>query len=329
MNDLALSTLSQFRPPCKRLRTNVCLRGEDIEARRRFLLELDVCLQEVLHFGVISMVWVAKHRLVNATIAIKVSNKANGAAFFSTRDSNQRVTDEFSLLRQLDHRNILSCSSTYESSSHVYSALAYMENGDLVADVQRVGSYSNLSAQRLARQILAGVTYLQQLSILHRDIKPDNIFLTSAERSLAIAKISDFGYARRCQSPCQCYSFLGTITYMAPEVLRNSIVGCRELRIAYGFPVDTWSCGLTFYAALTGMCPYDVDFDIDDQGSDLRSQVLAGKVYYDPVDWQGKHLAMSFVQALAHYLPEKRLSLEKAMEHPWWFFSTILSSTHV
>ena len=210
------------------------------------------------------MVWIATHRSTGATAAIKVSNKTSATLLFSARDSNQSATDEAFLHRELDHPNIVSYSAMYESNSHVYLAVEYIQNGDLVADVQRFGPYSNLSAQRLARQVLAGVTYLRQLSILHRDIKPDNIFLTCADRSLSIAKIADLGYARCCRTHGHCYSVLGTMTYMAPEVLRNAIVGNRELRIAYSFPVDVWSSGLTFYAALTGMCPYDVHSDVSD-----------------------------------------------------------------
>lgn len=94
-------------------------------------------------------------------------------------------------------------------------------------------------------QIFQGLEYLHICWILHLDIKPDNSMVTN----LNVIKITDFGSAQRFNPlSLQPYSReLGTLEYMAPELLKGDLIGP---------PADLWSLGVLSYIMLSGRVPF-------------------------------------------------------------------------
>lgn len=84
---------------------------------------------------------------------------------------------------------------------------------------------------------------LSEHFILHRDIKPNNIFFKSDH-----LKLADFGFCKRLRGGDDfTQTSLGSPLYMAPEVLNKEV---------YGSKADIWSCGIVLYEMLYGYCPY-------------------------------------------------------------------------
>ena len=98
-------------------------------------------------------------------------------------------------------------------------------------------------AATVMAQVLAGLAYMHARSIVHRDMKPDNIIYNP---STGVVKIIDFGFA--CFAREKLKVFCGTPSFMSPE-----IVGKREYR---GAAADIWACGVIMYACLTGSVPF-------------------------------------------------------------------------
>ncbi|CAJ0569493.1 unnamed protein product, partial [Mesorhabditis spiculigera] len=99
-----------------------------------------------------------------------------------------------------------------------------------------------------------GYKALNELRIVHRDIKPQNIlvsYASSSSREFIHAKITDFGIARTIGEDALC-NVAGTFYYMAPEVGANLLKTCQ-----YDYKVDMWSIGCLIYQCLTGMVPFD------------------------------------------------------------------------
>jgi len=94
---------------------------------------------------------------------------------------------------------------------------------------------------------LKGLQHVHSKEILHRDIKPDNIFLADD----GTAKIGDFGVARRMSEQSHAETRVGTPLYIAPEVLKD------PLGEGYSYPVDVYSMGLVAYEMILGALPFE------------------------------------------------------------------------
>lgn len=119
-----------------------------------------------------------------------------------------------------------------EDDNFIYIVMEYVEGGDLNEYIQKHGKMEEHIVKEVARQMLRGIMYIHQKSITHRDIKPDNILLSSLD-PIQI-KISDFGLAKWIQDgETFLKTFCGTMLYLAPEVYP------QHLRV--GMPVVTGS----------------------------------------------------------------------------------------
>lgn len=98
---------------------------------------------------------------------------------------------EISLLRKLNHENIVKYHDTIKTQSCLYIVLEYMENGSLAQFVKRFGSLSETLVAMYITQVLRGLAYLHEQGVLHRDVKGANILTTKD----GLVKLADFGVA--------------------------------------------------------------------------------------------------------------------------------------
>uniref|UniRef100_A0A673ALN1 IkappaB kinase n=1 Tax=Sphaeramia orbicularis TaxID=375764 RepID=A0A673ALN1_9TELE len=94
--------------------------------------------------------------------------------------------------------------------------------------------------------LASALTYLHKMRIIHRDLKPENIVLQQGEKRL-IHKIIDLGYAKELDHSSLCVSFVGTLQYLAPELIE---------RQRYTVSVDYWSFGTLVFECITGFRPF-------------------------------------------------------------------------
>lgn len=94
---------------------------------------------------------------------------------------------------------------------------------------------------------MAGLEYVHQNNIIHRDIKLENIFLKKISNNSYICKIGDFGLARPIGNEENAGTNCGTEIYMAPEILSGK---------PYGKQADVWSLGVLFYYLLFADFPF-------------------------------------------------------------------------
>jgi len=128
--------------------------------------------------------------------------------------------------------------------------MEYCENGDLRSKINQKKNLNKLFNLKLiynwSHEIINGIYYLHTQRIMHRDIKPNNIFLTKDAR----IKIGDFGISRVFddESTSIASTYLGTFKYMSPQVKNH---------IDYTFKADCWSIGCTLYELITLNVFYD------------------------------------------------------------------------
>lgn len=102
------------------------------------------------------------------------------------------------------------------------------------------------TARKIIRQVCQALAYLHSRSIIHRDIKLENVMLSSKNLNQCEAKLADFGMALRLEETSKALR-QGTIEYAAPEVI--------DPEQSYGPPADIWSLGITLHLMLTLKLP--------------------------------------------------------------------------
>uniref|UniRef100_A0ACD5U2E3 Uncharacterized protein n=1 Tax=Avena sativa TaxID=4498 RepID=A0ACD5U2E3_AVESA len=252
---------------------------------------------------------------------------------FDSRPRAVRTLREMKLLRQLRHENLIGLKDIMmpprrNSFSDVYLVTELMD-ADLDRIIKSSQPLSNEQCQYLVFQLLRGLKYLHSAGILHRGLKPGNI-LVNANCDL---KICDFGLARTNNTGDQFMTeYVDTPWYRAPELLL-----CRN---KFCTSIDVWSVGCIF-AELLGRKPIFPGREGLDQPKLIVS--VLGTISEDDLDFidstrvrkwiksleytpgvpfysmypQAHPLAIDLLQKMLAFDPSKRISVAKALEHPY------------
>ncbi|XP_022885326.1 mitogen-activated protein kinase kinase 3 isoform X1 [Olea europaea var. sylvestris] len=186
-------------------------------------------------------------------------------------------------------------------SGQISIALEYMDGGSL-ADIIRVRkSIPEPVLSAMVQKLLHGLSYLHGVRhLVHRDIKPANLLVNLKGES----KITDFGISAGLEnSMAMCATFVGTVTYMSPERIRNE---------SYSYAADIWSLGLALFECATGEFPYTAN----DGPVNLMLQILD-----DPSPSLSKQKFSPefclFVDACLQKNPDSRPTAEQLLSHPF------------
>lgn len=157
--------------------------------------------------------------------------------------------DEIQMMARLGHPNVLPLLGATRHMNHYNVFVQWMAGGSVASMLDRYGPFSESVILRYTHQVLGGLAYLHQNHILHRDLKGANLLVDGTGRHL---KIADFGSASRLSSKATLAGefqgqLLGTISFMAPEVLRGE---------DYGRSCDIWSVGCVMIEMATNAHPW-------------------------------------------------------------------------
>ncbi|MDB4931249.1 MAG: Serine/threonine protein kinase PrkC, regulator of stationary phase, partial [Myxococcaceae bacterium] len=201
--------------------------------------------------GGMGAVFQAKHQVLGRVVAIKVlkPDMATSEQFAG------RFLQEARSAAELHHKNIVEISDYGVDGDRPYMVMEYLKGESLDAYMEREGRLSPGRVVAIMEPVLRALAMAHERGIIHRDIKPDNIFLqTDDDGGEPTPKVVDFGIAKRQaneDSPqlTTANMALGTPAYMAPEQIMSS-------KNATG-AADQYAVGVTLYEALTGSYPFD------------------------------------------------------------------------
>ncbi|XP_010413324.1 PREDICTED: serine/threonine-protein kinase ATG1a-like [Camelina sativa] len=192
--------------------------------------------------GSFAVVWLAKHRSSGLEVAVKEIDKKLLSP--KVRDN---LLKEISILSTIDHPNIIRFYEAIETGDRIFLVLEYCSGGDLAGYINRHGKVPEAVAKHFMRQLALGLQVLQEKHFIHRDLKPQNLLLSSKEVT-PLLKIGDFGFARSLTPESMAETFCGSPLYMAPEIIRNQ---------KYDAKADLWSAGAILFQLVTGKPPFD------------------------------------------------------------------------
>ncbi|KAA8641836.1 FHA domain-containing serine/threonine-protein kinase [Aspergillus tanneri] len=217
---------------------------------------------------------------------------------------------EAKILANLSHPNIIGIEKVIKSSNTVYLFQELITAGDLFSYIQyKGGKLGDIEAAVIVRQVLMALEYLHDRDVVHRDLKPDNILMTSLADGCRVV-LTDFGCARMVQpSTGRMSTVIGTFDYSAPEVLKSSKQG-------YTKAVDLWSLGCVTAVLLTGEIPFKDAFatsPIDISRTQGIDQLEANLKWNNA----GKRAA-DFVRRLLVFDETERMNVKQALHHSWF-----------
>lgn len=209
---------------------------------------------------------------------------------------------ELESLMATDHPNIIKMYEVYEDTKHIYIVMEYCDGGELFDKIQLKQKFSEPEAARIMYKLLRAVSYLHSLNIIHRDLKPENILFKSKSDDSEI-KIIDFGLSKKCGEAETMHSVVGTLYYVAPEVLEKK----------YGHECDIWSLGVILYILLSGRPPFE------GQNVEVFTKIIKAEYDFESKRWKKvSKEAIDLIQKMMEHDKKKRISPVEALNHPWF-----------
>ncbi|KAM5324942.1 PAS domain-containing serine/threonine-protein kinase isoform 2-T5 [Glossophaga mutica] len=243
--------------------------------------------------GAFGFVWTALDREQNKEVVVKFIRKEKVLEDCWVKDAELgRVTLEIAILSRVEHPNIIKVLDVFENQDFFQLVMEKHGSGlDLFAFIDRHPSLDEPLASYIFRQLVSAVGYLRSKSILHRDIKDENVVIAED----FTVKLIDFGSAAYLERGKLFYTFCGTIEYCAPEVLMGNPYEGPEL--------EMWSLGVTLYTLIFEENPF---CEVEE-----TMEAALSPPYLVSED------LMKLIAGLLQPVPEQRVTLEKLVTDPW------------
>lgn len=195
--------------------------------------------------GAMAVVYKARQVSLNRMVAIKVLPRK----FTNNPQFIERFYAEGRAAAQLNHPNIVQAYDVGKAGDFHYFVMEYVEGKTVYDEIVNKKRFTEAEALDIVIQTAEALGHAHARGIIHRDVKPKNIMLTSN----GIAKLADMGLARAVSdkeaAEAEQGKAFGTPYYISPEQIRGEKV--------VGPPADIYSLGATLYHMLTGSVPFD------------------------------------------------------------------------
>jgi serine/threonine protein kinase len=219
---------------------------------------------------------------------------------------------EVKILMDIDHHSIAKMEDYFSEDGSILLVFELCKGGDLFNRLKQHGAYTEAKAKIVARRILEAIAFCHSRNIIHRDIKLENIVLSSRTDETDV-RLIDFGLARPPENRRPQMTCAGTKGNFAPEMIDKEQVGyydkiCPE-------KVDVWQFGIIVYATLSARHPFRC------KGNPLKEchRILDGNFEMSSDRWRKNisEKAKAFIRCALTVNAIKRPSAEELLQHPW------------
>ncbi len=189
------------------------------------------------------------YRATQLALSRRVALKVVAPEGVADRDFTERFGREVRMAASIDHPNIVPVYGAGEEAGRLYLVMRYVDGTDLHKLVRRAGRIEPSRAAAIVAQVAAGLDAAHASGLVHRDVKPANVLLTTSGGTDHVY-LTDFGLTVEVSSGTRMTTtghWIGSVDYMAPEQLRAEPVDART---------DVYALGGVLHAALTGEAPF-------------------------------------------------------------------------
>lgn len=203
------------------------------------LLQDRYTIEALIGEGGMSYVYRARDQKLGRTVAIKVLKED----YAEDQEFVKKFQDEAKAAAKLNHLNIVSAYDVVDEGNTHFIVMELVEGITLKNYIHRKGKCSERETIGIALQLVEGMDTAHKMGIVHRDIKPQNMIVSTE----GVVKIADFGIARAASQETTNVAVMGSVHYISPEQARRGVSDQRS---------DIYSLGCTIYEMLTGKLPY-------------------------------------------------------------------------
>jgi Ca2+-binding EF-hand superfamily protein len=253
---------------------------------------------EEIGSGKFGIVKIGTHKHTGTKVAIKTFIKANLDSI-----ELELIKSEMDQMKIFRHPNIVRLLDHFENVDYIFIVMEYLSGGDLLTIIKNNGIFSEARAANIIHKVALGVNYLNSLGIIHRDLKLENIMFIDNSQDSNV-KIIDFGLTKTMAPGEKAYDKLGTLYYIAPEVIKVK---------PYDKQVDIWSIGVILYVMLSGNFPFCSASDSD--------QVIIRNTLNNQADFKNfDNVSKGAIRLIDQCLdkdPESRITCEDLLKSDW------------
>lgn len=249
--------------------------------------------------GKYATVWRAVHKKTSTAYAAKFVKKRR-----RNQDQMKEIIHEIAVLMQCKSTSrVIRLHEVYESVTEMVLVLELAAGGELQHILDGGQCLGEVEARKAMKQILEGVAYLHDRNIAHLDLKPQNLLL-SLQDCCDDIKLCDFGISKVLMPGVSVREILGTVDYVAPEVLSYEPIGLST---------DIWSVGVLAYVLLSGFSPFGAD---DKQQTFLN--ISQCTLSFEPEHFEDvSSAAIDFIKSALIVNPRNRPNIHEMLDHPW------------
>lgn len=217
---------------------------------------------EKIGSGGMSDVYKAKDHVLGRFVAIKVLKKE----FSEDVNFVTKFRTEAQSAARLEHPNIVNIYDVGSEYGMYYIVMEHVEGITLKSYIEKKGRLTYKEAVSIAIQVGRGIEVAHSKHIVHRDIKPQNIIISTEGK----VKVTDFGIARAANNNTIHADVMGSVHYTSPEQARNGFVDGKS---------DLYSLGIVMYEMVTGRVPFDGDSTVAIAIQHLQDEMTPPSVY--------------------------------------------------
>ncbi len=261
--------------------------------------------------GGMSDVYKAKDHVLGRFVAIKVLKQE----FSEDVNFVTKFRTEAQSAAGLEHPNIVNIYDVGSEDGMHYIVMEYVEGITLKTYIEKKGQLSYKEAISIAIQVGRGIEAAHNKHIVHRDIKPQNIIISTEGK----VKVTDFGIARAATSNTINSDVMGSVHYASPEQARNGFVDGKS---------DIYSLGIVMYEMTTGRVPFDGDTTVAVAIQHLQEEMVVPSIYAPDIPVSLEKIILKCTQKNSdrryQTIGDLLLDLKKGLIHPNEDFVTMI-----
>lgn len=270
-------------------------------------------VEEQVGSGGMADVYRAKDCKLGRTVAIKILKPE----FSSDASFVNKFRAEAQAAAGLEHPNIVNVYDVGNQNGCYYIIMEYVPGITLKDYIEKKGKLNYRETLSIAIQVARGIQAAHANNIIHRDIKPQNIIISSDGK----VKVTDFGIARAASEETIHSDVMGSVHYSSPEQARNGYVSNRS---------DIYSLGIVMYEMVTGQVPFDGDSAVEVAIKHLQDEIVPPSQYAPDLPISLEKIILKCTQKSAdrryETIDSLLADLRKALINPYEDFVTIAAA---